>query len=71
MVRSYEKIMADMLQIEDDPLLQGLDLAALAREMYRRGRQDGYDAGYDEGYKDGVEVTEREIGRRLNWVDGP
>ena len=30
MVRSYEKIMADLLQIEDEPLLQGLDLAALA-----------------------------------------
>ena len=70
MVRSFEKIMADVLQVEVNPL-QGLDLDTLVREMYRRGRQDGYDTGYDEGYKDGVEVTEREIGRRLNWVDGP
>ena len=61
MVRSYEKIMADMLQIEDDPLLQGLDLAALAREMYKRGRQDGY----DEGYRDGVDVTVRDADHRL------
>ena len=66
MVRSFEKIMADLLQLEVDSL-RGLDLDTLAREMYRRGRQDGY----DDGYRDGVEVTERDIGWRLNWVDGP
>ena len=69
MVRSYEKIMADMLQIEDDPLLQGLDLAALAREMYRCGKQDGYDGGwqdgYDDGYRDGVDVTVRDADHQL------
>ena len=60
MVRSFEKIMADVLQVEVNPL-QGLDLDTLVREMYRRGRQDGY----DDGYRDGVEVTERDADHQL------
>lgn len=55
MVRSFEKIMADVLQVEVNPL-QGLDLDTLVREMYRRGRQDGY----DDGYRDGVDVATRD-----------